>query len=209
MEVGTMVGGLVLEAGAWWLVAFRRRDVWRVTVPALVAMGVAALVVGPPEWSPDVPAPAAALGGAAGGAALYAATRAFVRVAAPWDAFRRHSLATYLRQGRRSLAEALLLAVPLTVAGEEIFWRGLFQPNLVEAVDGVPALGAVLAWAAYVVANLPSANLAIVAGAVVGGATWTALGWWCGGALAPMLSHAVWTSLMLSFPVVRSEEVPG
>ena len=203
-----MVGGLVLEAGAWWLVAFRRRDVWRVTVPALVAMGAAAILVGPPAWTPDAGPAAAVAAGAASGAALYVATRVFVRVVAPWETFRRHSMGMYLRQGRRSLAEALVLSVPLTVLGEEIFWRGFFQPRLATSLEGA-ALAALLTWTAYVAANLPSANLAIVAGAVVGGGAWTALGWWCGGALAPLLSHAVWTSLMLSFPVVRVEEVPG
>ena len=56
-------------------------------------------------------------------------------------------------------------------------------------------------------ANLPSANLAIVAGAVVGGGLWGALGWWSGGVLAPLASHAAWTALMIGFPVVRSEAV--
>jgi membrane protease YdiL (CAAX protease family) len=94
----------------------------------------------------------------------------------------------------------------LSVPGEELFWRGLVQPELAEAVDA-PALGALIAWAAYVAANLPSRNLAIVAGAVVGGAVWSGLGWWSGGPLAPLVSHLAWTALMISFPVVRPSEV--
>jgi len=207
MEAAVMVAGFALEAGAWWLVASRRREVWRVTVPALVALGVAALVVGPPAWSPGVEPAAAAAVGATAGAALYMATRAFVVVVRRWEAFRRHALAIYGRRGDRSLAQALLLSVALSVPGEELFWRGLFQPELADAFGGRAGLAALLGWAAFVVSNLPSRNLAIIAGAVVGGAVWSSLGWWSGGALAPIASHAVWTALMLSFPVVRPSRV--
>jgi membrane protease YdiL (CAAX protease family) len=54
-----------------------------------------------------------------------------------------------------------------------------------------------------VAVNLPSGNLAIIAGAVVGGAVWSALAWWTGGALASIVCHAIWTALILGFPVVR------
>ena len=202
-----MVAGLALEATAWWMVAFRRSDVWRVTVPVVVAMGVAALLVGPPGWSAEVRPVLATAAGAGAGAVFYLLTRAFVALVRPWEAFGRHSLAMYLRQGSRSLAWALVVSVALVVPGEELFWRGLFQGELDRALGGGAGLGACLAWAAYVAANLPSANLAIVAGAGVGGALWGALTWWSGGVLAPLASHAVWTALMLSFPVVRSEAV--
>jgi membrane protease YdiL (CAAX protease family) len=205
MEVAIVVGGIALEATAWWVVAFRRGDVWRVTVPALTVLGVVALLAGPP-WSPEVDPSLAALVGAATGVVLYLATRVFVVVVRPWRTFQRHSVSMYRRQGSRSLASALLLSVALSVPGEELFWRGLVQPEIASALDGRAGLAAVLGWAAFVVANLPSANLAIVAGAIVGGAVWSALGWWCGGALAPLASHVVWTALMLVFPVVSRQE---
>jgi membrane protease YdiL (CAAX protease family) len=175
-------------------------------VPALVAAGAAALLLGP-AWSPDVD-PALALGvGAASGAGLYLATRAFVIVIGPWAPFGRHSVAMYRRQGHRSLGWALLLSVALSVPGEEIFWRGLAQPEIASALDGRAGVAAAIAWAAFVAANLPSANLAIVAGATVGGALWTWLGWWSGGALAPLASHALWTALMLAFPALPRRQV--
>ena len=65
------------------------------------------------------------------------------------------------------------------------------------------ALAAVVALLAFVVANLASRNLAIAAGAVVGGAVWVALAWWTGGVLAPLACHIVWTGMMIAFPVVR------
>jgi membrane protease YdiL (CAAX protease family) len=86
-----------------------------------------------------------------------------------------------------------------------VFWRGFVQPELERTLDaGVAAL---LGWAAFVAANAPSRNLAVLASAVVGGALWSGLGWWSGGALAPLVCHAAWTALMLSFPVVRRSGV--
>jgi len=206
MVAAVIVGGAALEAAAWWLVAFRGADVWRVSVPALVAAGAAALLLGP-AWSPDVD-PALAVGvGAASGAALYVATRAFVVVVRPWAPFGRHSLAMYRRQGQRSLGWALLLSAALSAPGEEVFWRGFLQPEIASALDGRAGVAAVIAWAAFVAVNVPSANLAIVAGAAVGGALWCSLGWWSGGALAPLASHALWTALMLTFPVVPRREL--
>jgi len=38
---------------------------------------------------------------------------------------------------------------------------------------------------------------------------WSALGWWSGGALAPLGCHVVWTGLMLSFPVVPRGAISG
>ena len=57
-----------------------------------------------------------------------------------------------------------------------------------------------LAWLAYLAANVPSANLAIIAGAVVGGAVWGALAFWTGGVVACLACHAVWTELMIAMP---------
>lgn len=196
-----MVVGFGAEAVAWWFVGIRRANVWFAMTPVLGAMGVAALLAEPPAWSPDVATGVAAAAGVGGGVALYLGTRAFVAVVRPWEAFGRHALGMYLRQGGLSVPAALLLSVFIVVPGEELFWRGLVRAELAEVVDGsvVPAM---LAWAAYVAANLPSANLAIVAGAVVGGAAWTALGSWTGGVLAPLACHAVWTALMIALPVV-------
>src|ERR671925_344866 len=104
-----------------------------------------------------------------------------------------------------SLAAALVLSVGVTVTAEEVFWRGFAQPELARTFE--PSVGAVVAWAAFVAANAPSRNLAVLASAVVGGLVWSALGWWSGGALAPLGCHVVWTGLMLSFPVVSREAV--
>ena len=92
--------------------------------------------------------------------------------------------------------------------GEELFWRGFFQGQLASSLEGGTALAAVLAWIAFVLANLPSANLAIAAGAVVGGAVWVALAWWTGGVLASLACHIVWTGMMVAFPVLHAPAEP-
>jgi membrane protease YdiL (CAAX protease family) len=202
MEGAVILGGLALEASAWWLVAFRRLDVWAVMTPTMALLALLAFVAGPPAWATDVGEVAAVLAGAASGAALYLATRGFIVAVRPWATFQRHSSGVYGGRVGRSLPAVLALTVLLIVPGEELFWRGFAQAQLVETFDGAALLGATVAWVAFVLASLPSANLAILAGTVVGGGVWTALGWWSGGALAPLASHLAWTSLMLAFPVV-------
>jgi len=137
------------------------------------------------------------------GVGLYLATRLFVAAVRPWRTFQRHSVQTYARQAGLPLAAAIVLAAAVMAPGEELFWRGLFQAKLSVVLDGRTA-GAGVTWLAFAVANLPSRNLAIVAGAVVGGAVWSTLAWWTGGVLASMVCHSVWTALMLGFPVVRA-----
>jgi membrane protease YdiL (CAAX protease family) len=204
MEAAVMVAGLLAEMGAWWLVA-RGRNIWTTMPPVLGLMGLAALLLGPPAWSPDVNAGASLALGIAGGVALYVATREAILVIGRWEPFRRHSLEMYRKQGGRSLGVALLLSIAISVPGEELFWRGLFQGELTDALDG-SGVAPVLAWAAFVLANLPSANLAIAAGAIVGGAAWVALAWWSGGVLAPLACHVVWTGLMIAAPVVHEPD---
>jgi membrane protease YdiL (CAAX protease family) len=205
MEETVVTLGVVAEATAWWFVSSRGVEVWRVVTPVLVASGVAAFVFGPPAWSPDVNPVVAAAVGIGAGVAFYAATRAFVALTRSWRAFRRHSAELYTQRGDLSLAAALVLSAGVTVTAEEVFWRGFAQPALVRTFE--PWVGAAVAWAAFVAANAPSRNLAVLASAVVGGVVWSALGWWTGGALASLACHVVWTGLMLSFPVVSREAV--
>lgn len=202
MLTAVILVGVAAEAGAWALVTRGRRSVWVVMSATLATMGVAVLIVRAPSLSPRV-APGAALAvGLGGGVGLYLATRVFVALmASRWPALLRHSRETYSRRGRMPLAAAVLLAAVVNASGEELFWRGLVQTRWSHGLG--TAGGGLLAWATFVVANLPSANLAIVAGAVVGGAVWTALAWWTHGVLASLACHGLWTALMLVFPVVR------
>lgn len=191
--------GVLAEGIAWWLVSARGFGIWVTMTPVLVGLGIAALLAGDPHLSVRVTAGTAAAIGLAAGLALYLATRGFVAVVAPrWGFFREQSEAMYARQAGLSVPTALALSVALMVPGEELFYRGLLQPKL----PGTAA-GAALVWVIFVAANVPSANAAIVAGAVVGGAVWVWLAWWSGGVLASLVCHISWTALMLAFPVVH------
>jgi membrane protease YdiL (CAAX protease family) len=201
-----MVAGLIAEILAWSLVA-RGRDVWTTMTPTLATMGMVALIVGPIAWSPEVAAGVSVVVGLVLGVALYVATRVAIVVIGRWETFRQHSLEMYRKQGGLSLGVALALSIALSVPGEELFWRGLFQGQLASALDGRTVVAAAIAWLAFVVANLASCNLAIAAGAIVGGAVWVALAWWTGGVLAPLACHVVWTGMMIAFPVVREPAV--
>lgn len=207
MAWAVIVAGFVAEVVAWWLVA-RGRDVWTTITPVLATMGLAALIVGPPAWSSEVDPSLAIVVGLVVGAVLYLATRVAMLVLSRWRTFRRHALEMYRKQGGRSLALALVLSLALSVPGEELFWRGLVQGELAPAMDGRVGAAAAISWVAFVLANLPSANLAIAAGAIVGGGAWVALAWWSGGVLASLACHVVWTGLMIGSPVVRPRPEP-
>lgn len=199
-----MMLGVLVEGAAWWWIASTGASVWRTMTPVFVVLGVLALLTGRPEAAPDVSPALAAIVGLGAGLALYLATWGFVRVVAPrWGSFRTQSVSMYGRRGALPLGAALALAGLLMVPGEELFWRGLFLPELRERMDSalIATLGA---WVAFVVANLPSRNLAIVAGAMVGGAVWVALAVWSGGVLAGLLCHVVWTVLMLGRPPIET-----
>ncbi len=204
MVPALMVLGLVVEGAAWWWISSRGASVWSTMTPVLAGLGLGALLTGRPEAAEDVTLAAAAGVGLAAAIVLYLATRAFVAIVAPrWDAFRTQSVAMYGRRGPRSLGVVVAFSALLMVPGEELFWRGLVLPELETRLDVVgPA--AVLAWAGFVIANLPSRNLAIVAGAAVGGAVWVALAVWSGGVLAGLLCHIGWTALMLALPPLQA-----
>ncbi|HET9722488.1 MAG TPA: CPBP family glutamic-type intramembrane protease [Actinomycetota bacterium] len=204
MNLALMLLGLVAEGAAWWWISSRGASVWSTMTPVLVAMGLAALLTGRPEVAEDVSALAAAGVGLASAVALYLATRAFVAIVAPrWDAFREQSVAMYGRRGPRPIGAVLALSALLLVPGEELFWRGLFLAELEARLDAV-GLAAGLAWAGFVVANAPSRNLAILGGAVVGGAAWVALAVWSGGVLAGLVCHVGWIGLMLARPPLEA-----
>lgn len=200
MVPSLMILGGLAEGVAWWAIARRGWSVWTTMTPVLVALGLLALLLGPPSLAEDRSLEVAAAAGLTTGLLLFGATRLFVAVVAPrWKAFRSQSIQIYGRRGALSLGAVLVLSLGLMVPGEELFWRGLFLPE-VERGFGAGALAPLTAWAAFVAANLPSLNLAIVAGAAVGGAAWVGLAVWSGGILAALLCHTTWTALMLAFP---------
>ena len=197
--------GLVAQIVAWRRITRHGRDVWRTLPQLLGAMGLVALVLAPtldaatPGGS-DVPGPVGALAiGAAVGIVLYAGTLVFVAIAMHVPAFARQTAAAYERAESADPRRELLLSLLLAVPGEELFWRGLAYRWGATTLTSTAA-AALVVWLVYLIANLPSRSLPIIAGALVGGAVWGALAWWSGGVLAPLASHILWTGLMLARP---------
>jgi len=192
-----IVGGLAVLV-AWRAVAIGLVSVWAAMGTVSAAVGLAALATGRVHLSPKLGWPWAMVAGIGAGVALYLATVAFVVIVRRWHVFDRHVAEIYDQRKGLSLPTALVLAAGTTAAGEEFFWRGLFQSRLASTL-GWPA-AALVTWFAYVIVNAASASLAILAGAVVSGAVWGALALWTHGVLASVLCHAVWTGLMVTLP---------
>ena len=198
MQIAVMVAGALAEFVGWWVVATGRADVLKLMPVVLGGMGVAAMLARPPVAASDTDVTTALLVGLGAGLALYVGTRVFVWLAARWTPFRHDVLEKYGQAGEVSLVTTLVLSLAIMVPAEELFWRGLFQGRLGDAMT--PTAAAVLAWLAYLVSNAASRSLPIVAGAVVGGAVWAGLAWWSDGVLASLTSHILWTGLMLALP---------
>lgn len=198
MQLAVIVVGTVAEFIGWWRVSSGRADVWKLMPVVLGAMGVAAAIARPPVAAAETGAVTAVVVGLGSGLALYAGTRIFVWLAVRWPPFRADVVEQYEQAGDVSLATSLVLSLVVMVPAEELFWRGLAQGRLGDAID--PWVGAFVAWLGYIVANAASRSLPIVAGAIVGGAVWGALAWWSGGVLAGLASHILWTGLMLALP---------
>jgi membrane protease YdiL (CAAX protease family) len=199
MDVAVLVFGAAAEALAWLRVGAEGRDLWRLMPPVLAAMGIAAVaVVGIPQLGGDVAAGTAIGVGAGAGGALFVATRVFVAVASGWEPFRRHVSGAYGRARTIPLRARIVLALVVTVPGEELFWRGLAVAQLERVLS--PGTAAAAAWVTYVVVNAASRSLPITAAAIVGGGVWAILAWWSGGVIAGLASHILWTGLMLAFP---------
>jgi membrane protease YdiL (CAAX protease family) len=193
-----MAIGALAEAVGWVLVSARGRSVWRLMPWILGGMGVAAVLASPPVAAARVGVPIALGVGVATGLLLYVGTLVFVIAASRVSRFRRAVASIYGEAAEVSLAASLVLSLVVMVPAEELFWRGLFQAHL----DGTwSAAGAAVAtWLAYTLVNAASRRLPIVAGALVGGALWAVLSAWSGGMLASLISHMLWTGLMLALP---------
>ena len=193
-----IVIGIVAQMVAWWRISTRGKNIWELLPYVLGAMGIAALLLMPPAQRNE-PVATALLVGAAAGFALFLGTRVFVAIAAHWGPFARHVEAAYKEAADEPVRTALILSLLVSVPAEEIFYRGLAQRTLAGTSLGAGG-AAVAVLLLYILGNLPSRSLPIVAGAVVGGAVWGALAWWSGGLAAPLASHVFWTGLMLVLP---------
>src|SRR3954471_21513183 len=161
--VGTvMVLGALAEATAWAFVAMKKGTVWTVVTPVLGVLGVVTLLVEVPPAADRVEIVAAMGVGVLAGLVLYLATRVFVYVVRRWGRFATQSRAIYERREPLSRTQAIAVTTFVAAPAEELFWRGLFQSGMGNALDARLGLAAVATTAIFIVANLASLNLAIV-----------------------------------------------
>jgi membrane protease YdiL (CAAX protease family) len=195
------VAGAVAIGAAWWRVAAGRSAALRALPLVLGVLGIGSIAILGSDLSLGSAASLAV--GAASGLALYGATLVFVGLASRWEPFRRDVAESYAEADAKPLVPRLVLALAISVPGEELFFRGLVQLHLLASI--APWAAAAVTVAVEVATNIPSRRLSIVAAALVGGALWSGLAWWSGGILSPMASHLVWTGLMLVRPPAIAE----
>jgi membrane protease YdiL (CAAX protease family) len=197
MPVVVIVVGALAQALAWRLVAMGRLPFWPAVTTTFAVLGFVSLV-GDPSCCRETTSVTASAVGAASGLLLFGATRVVVDFAARHDVIRRSVAAVYRREEEVGTLAVSVLTLTIVVPGEELFWRGFVLPELSAATS--VALGAALAWAGWVAVDAAWGSIPLLAGAVVGGALWTALAVWSGGVVSPIASHLVWTGLMIVWP---------
>jgi membrane protease YdiL (CAAX protease family) len=200
-----IAAGVVGQVGTWREVRAGRVSIWIGMGVTMGALGLFSLFTGEIHLTPKVDIPPSVAVGLGSGLLLYLATRVFVAIASAWEMFRRQTVAIYGNRDQVSLPVALGVAVGLSVPGEELFWRGLVGGRFGDVV-GSAVVGAAIALAGYVAVCGFSWNLAVVAGALVGGGLWSVLFVWTGGVLSPICSHAVFTGLMILAPPPAATE---
>ena len=198
MPVVVIVVGALTQALAWRLVARGRLPFWPAVTTTFAALGLVSLVAGDPTCCRETTLATASAVGAASGLLLFGATRVVVDLTARHDVIGRSVAAVYRREEEVGTLAVSVLTLAIVVPGEELFWRGFVLPELYAAIS--VAFGAALAWAGWVVVDAAWGSIPLLAGAVVGGALWTALAAWTGGVVAPLVSHLVWTGLMIAWP---------
>jgi membrane protease YdiL (CAAX protease family) len=200
-----LVVGVVVQAIAWRLVALRRAPFWPTVGGTWAVVGTAALAIGDPRCCDGGRLFEALAVGIASGVVLYAATRVVVTFASRWPVVDDQVEGTYGRSAEAAPVVVWLVGLAVVVPGEELFWRGVATPWLVDATATVP--GALLAWLIATGAAALWGSLPFLAAGAVGGGVWTALAIWSGGVAAPLASHVVWTACMIAWrpPTARAK----
>ncbi|MBW3621501.1 MAG: CPBP family intramembrane metalloprotease [Actinobacteria bacterium] len=114
----------------------------------------------------------------------------------------------YERTRDTPLVPRLILSGLLTAPLEEVFWRGAFQPAVGAAATrrfprSPRALVAVaVSTIGYTLFHVATLRISLVAAAALGGLVWAWLLERTRTVGAPIIAHAVWTTLLVLFPVV-------
>lgn len=97
-------------------------------------------------------------------------------------------------------ALVFLLLLLVTGPGEEIFWRGFLQENLMKRFGGFA--GFALTTGVYAGVHIFSMNFILVMAALIAGAFWGGLYLWKKDLLAVIVSHSLWSAFIFAvFPI--------
>ncbi len=193
----TLVVAAIVGAGAWGaMFALPRDGFWRRAAAAGVVVGAYAVAVQPARigrlLSPAHPAADVGVGLAAA-AGLYATfwvgLQALV-VILPALADEVADLYDVRGSTRRRYIPLVLV---VTSAGEELFFRGLWQARA-GFWAGLAVYGAVHLW---------ERKWVLIAAALLGGACWGGLLAWTGGLVAPLVSHLAWGLAIIFYRPAR------
>ena len=193
-----IVIGVLVQVVVWRLVARDRLPFWPAVTTTFAVLGIGSLLAGDPGCCRETTPATASAVGVSSGLLLFGATGVVVDLSTRHHVISRSVAAVYRREEEMGTGALSVLTLAVVVPGEELFWRGVVLPELSESTS--VALGAVLAWAAWVAVDATWGSIPLLAGAVVGGALWRGLATWSGGVAAPAASHLVWTALMLVWP---------
>lgn len=114
----------------------------------------------------------------------------------------------YERTRETPLIPRLILSGLLTAPLEEVYWRGAFQPAVAASANGrfdaLPrtAVAVAASTLGYTLFHVATLRISLVAAAALGGLVWAWLLERTRTVGAPIIAHAVWTSLLVLFPVV-------
>lgn len=97
-------------------------------------------------------------------------------------------------------ALVFLLLLLITGPGEEIYWRGFLQENLMKRFGGFK--GFALAIGIYAGVHIFSMNFILVMAALIAGAFWGGLYLWKKDLFAVIISHSLWSAFIFAvFPI--------
>jgi membrane protease YdiL (CAAX protease family) len=161
-----IVIGVVVQVVVWRLVARGRLPFWPAVTTTFAVLGIGSLLAGDPGCCRETtPAKASAVG-VSSGLLLFGATRVVVDLSTRHHVISRSVAAVYRPEEDMGTVALSVLTLAVVVPGEELFWRGVVLPELSASTS--VALGAVLAWAAWVAVDATWGSIPLLAGAVVG-----------------------------------------
>ena len=100
----------------------------------------------------------------------------------------------YVTAGKESLVVALLSTIAAIIA-EEMLWRGPLLRVLERRTSRALAIG--ISLATYTLAQVGSGSLIVALAALICGGIWSAERIWTRSIVAPLLSHLMWTLVVI------------